>query len=82
MATTKGTLLFVDDEPSFLLLLRRLFSREGYQVLIANSGQEGIEILEYNQVDIIISDMIMPEMDGAEFLKIASNAGLFANAFY
>lgn len=63
------TLLFVDDEPSILSALRRLFRPHGYHILIAESGAEGLEVLEKETVDLVISDMRMPEMDGATFLK-------------
>lgn len=64
-----ATLLFVDDEPSILSALRRLFRPQGYRILIAESGAAGLAILEQDSVDLIISDMRMPEMDGATFLK-------------
>jgi len=63
------TLLFVDDEPGILSALRRLFRPHGYRIMIAESGAEGLEILEKETVDLVISDMRMPEMDGATFLK-------------
>ena len=67
--TQPFTLLFVDDEPGILSSLRRLFRPHGYRILIAESGQAGLEILEKEAVDLVISDMRMPEMDGATFLK-------------
>lgn len=63
-------LLCVDDEPNILSALRRLFRQGGYQITIANSGAEGLQILESQEVDLVISDMRMPEMDGARFLQI------------
>lgn len=63
------TLLLVDDEASILSALRRLFRPQGYRILTAESGAAGLEILEREMVDLIISDMRMPEMDGATFLK-------------
>lgn len=66
--TQAATLLFVDDEPGILSALRRLFRPQGYRILIAESGQEGLEILAQERVDLVISDMRMPEMDGAQFL--------------
>lgn len=63
------TLLLVDDEASILSALRRLFRPQGYRILTAESGAAGLEILERETVDLIISDMRMPEMDGATFLK-------------
>ena len=63
------TLLFVDDEPGILSALRRLFRPHGYRILIAESGEAGLEILGKESVDLVISDMRMPVMDGATFLK-------------
>ena len=63
------TLLFVDDEASILASLRRLFRPHGYKILVANSGVEGLQMLETEKIDLVISDMRMPEMDGAQFLE-------------
>jgi len=63
------TLLFVDDEPSILSSLRRLFRPHGYRIFVAESGAAGLEILGKESIDLVISDMRMPEMDGATFLK-------------
>jgi len=65
------TLLLVDDEESIVLALRRLLRREGYRILSANSGAEGLELLAKNDVDVIISDQRMPNMTGEEFLYLA-----------
>lgn len=62
------TLLFVDDEPSILSALCRLFRREGYQLLTASSGAQGLERLGEHEVSLIVSDQRMPQMIGAEFL--------------
>ncbi len=66
--TQTGSLLFVDDEPNILSSLRRLFRPLGYTVFTAHSGAEGLEILETESVDLVVSDMRMPEMDGARLL--------------
>ncbi len=63
------TILFVDDELSILSTLKRLLRREPYNILTADSGQQGLEILAENSVNIVISDMRMPHMSGAEFLQ-------------
>ncbi len=66
------SLLFVDDERNILASLRRLFRPLGYTIHVAESGAEGLKILAEHPVDLIISDMRMPEMDGAQFLAEAS----------
>ncbi|MEQ6341831.1 MAG: response regulator [Gammaproteobacteria bacterium] len=62
------TLLLVDDEENILSSLARLFRRDGYRILRANSGAGGLEILANNAVNVIISDQRMPEMTGTQFL--------------
>lgn len=64
-------ILIVDDEESVLNTLKRLFRKFPYDVFSALSGQEALELLETQSVDLIISDMRMPGMDGATFLKKA-----------
>jgi len=61
-------LLFVDDEENILKALKRLFKPEGYTIFTATSGPSGLEILEQEKINLVISDMRMPEMDGATFL--------------
>lgn len=69
MESKERTLLLVDDEENILRSLARLFRRDGYRILTANSGQEGLEILKDNEVGVIISDQRMPTMSGVEFLS-------------
>ena len=64
-----ATILFVDDEQGVLNSVRRLLRREGWNLLLANSAAEGLQILGEQQVDVVVSDMMMSEMDGAKFLK-------------
>lgn len=64
-----ATLLCVDDEPNIVSALKRLFRPHGYRVLTAHSGADGLSILAQEAVDLVISDMRMPEMDGAQFLE-------------
>ena len=65
------TILFVDDESDVLTGLRRVLRpmRKKWNMLFAVSGAKAIEIMEKEQVDIIVSDMRMPHMDGAELLS-------------
>lgn len=65
----KPTILFVDDEPNTLSALRRLFHPSGYRVITAQGGVEGLEVLARDAVDLVVSDMRMPDMNGAQFLE-------------
>lgn len=64
--------LFVDDEQNILSSIKRQLRKQGYEILLANSGAEGIEILRNNSVQVIVSDLRMPEMNGVEFLNQAN----------
>lgn len=63
------SLLFVDDEPNILSALRRLFRTQGHRILTAGSGAEALSILDREPIDLVISDMQMPEMNGARLLE-------------
>jgi response regulator RpfG family c-di-GMP phosphodiesterase len=65
----KHTILFVDDEENILRSLERLFRKEGYDILTANSGEEGLRKLDENGISVIVSDQRMPGMTGSEFLR-------------
>jgi response regulator RpfG family c-di-GMP phosphodiesterase len=69
IAAPVATVLCVDDEPNILKSLTRLFRSGGFQVLTAPGGSEGILLLERERVDVVVSDMRMPGMDGVEFLE-------------
>ena len=64
------TLLLVDDEPGIRSALTRMLRSDGYRILTAGSGAEGLELLATNPVQVIISDQRMPGMSGTEFLSI------------
>ena len=66
----KGRILFVDDEENILTSLKRLMRKQPVESFFATGGQEGLEVLEKEHIDIIVSDMRMPNMTGAEFLSI------------
>jgi response regulator RpfG family c-di-GMP phosphodiesterase len=68
-AGVRGTLLFVDDETNILSALNRLFRPLGHRIFTANGGTQGLEVLEKEAVDVVVSDMRMPGMDGAAFLE-------------
>ncbi|WP_456385891.1 sigma-54-dependent transcriptional regulator [Desulfolithobacter sp.] len=62
------TILIVDDEPNYQIVLSELLRDEGHEVFTADSGIEGLPIVRDTDLDLVISDMKMPGMDGIEFL--------------
>lgn len=62
-------LLLVDDEPNILASLRRVFQRENYELLFARNAEEALQILEKQPVELIMSDFMMPGMNGSELLR-------------
>jgi two-component system NtrC family response regulator len=63
------TILVVDDEKNYLLVLSAVLEEEGYEVLTALGGHEALEIQKSSDLDLILSDMKMPTMDGIELLE-------------
>jgi two-component system response regulator HydG len=66
-----ATILIVDDEPELRHALSKLLKRNGYDVLTAGDGEEGLEILRHRSVPLVLSDLLMPKLDGLELLKAA-----------
>lgn len=63
-------IMLVDDEPGILLTERKMLEKEGYEVIEASSGGECLEKLKSVKPDLILMDVMMPEMDGWETTKI------------
>jgi DNA-binding response OmpR family regulator len=63
--------LIADDEPSILLSLEFLFKKQGYKVFIARDGDEAIQLFDQENPDVLILDIMMPEVDGYEVCKYA-----------
>ncbi len=68
----KPTVLLVDDDPAILMTVGDRLAAEGYDVIKATSGQEGLHQLERHRADMIVLDIGMPQMSGLAFLKQAS----------
>lgn len=69
-------ILVVEDDKHVRKLMNAVLKREGYDVVTAENGREALEVLEVQHIDLIILDIMMPEMDGYEFaeeLKEADN---------
>jgi DNA-binding response OmpR family regulator len=61
--------LVIDDEPGIRDLLDTLLRRKGYQVIVAESGQKGLECFHREHPDVLVLDLKMPEMDGFTVLQ-------------
>ncbi|MCF6212502.1 MAG: response regulator [Flavobacteriaceae bacterium] len=62
-------ILIVDDEPNIVMSLEFVFTKENFEVFIARNGAEAIEIIEESLPEIILLDIMMPEVDGYQVLK-------------
>jgi two-component system response regulator PilR (NtrC family) len=79
-------ILVVDDEPSMRELLSIVLAREGYQVVAAENGRQALRVLERQPIDLLISDIKMPDMSGVDLLRAAREAdhdvaGIMITAF-
>src|SRR5512139_187432 len=66
MAGTKGRILIVDDDPHAVEILTRMLEREGYACLGVASGPAALQLVREQPVDVILLDVMMPEMDGLQ----------------
>lgn len=64
------TILLVDDDADLRSLLRRTLLRAGYSVHEAENGREGLNVLALSPVDVVVTDIIMPDMEGVEFILL------------
>ena len=67
--TINKKILIVEDDKDFLDILQKKFIIEGFSVVIAENGEEAIDIVEREKPDLIISDILMPKMDGMTMAK-------------
>ncbi|MDH4256521.1 MAG: response regulator [Gammaproteobacteria bacterium] len=65
--------LVIDDEMDVLIVLREILTRAGFEVRIAENGMEGLELLRQERADIVITDIIMPGMDGVATVRAIRN---------
>jgi DNA-binding response OmpR family regulator len=73
MANTRGPLLVVEDIPNVLELLEVTLRFQGYEVISAHNGQEALDILEKETPALIISDILMPKLDGFSLVQKLRN---------
>jgi DNA-binding response OmpR family regulator len=63
-----NTVLVVDDDPVILKLLEVNFEMEGFTVLVARDGEEGIQVARTDRPDLVVSDIMMPKVSGLELV--------------
>src|ERR1051326_8362875 len=61
--------LVVDDQPDFCLAMQHLLSVLGFRTVIASNGRQALTILDREKIDVVLTDLFMPHMDGLELLR-------------
>ncbi|MBF0095987.1 MAG: response regulator [Magnetococcales bacterium] len=69
-----SVILLVDDDEVVRTVLREILIRAGYQLLEASNGQEALKLLQNHAIDLTITDIFMPEMDGIDLLAAISRS--------
>ncbi len=87
----RGTILVVDDEESIRKLMEHILTAEGYEIIAAANGKQAAEIISQRNIDVVITDLVMPEAEGIETiqslrseqpgLKIIAMSGAFGGQF-
>lgn len=62
-------ILIVDDEPEIVELIRLYLEKEGYEVISTNNGTHALELMREHRPDLVILDILLPEMDGIEVCR-------------
>lgn len=76
MAQSRGTVLLIDDDPFFLKVLSDAFQGSGFTVMTAGNGADGVRVFAAERPQVVISDLIMPDMGGVSTcLEITRQAG-------
>jgi len=65
----KGKVVIVEDDSSILKMYQTSLQNDGYDVVVANNGEEGVELIKKEKPDIILLDIMMPKMDGFATLE-------------
>jgi two-component system, OmpR family, alkaline phosphatase synthesis response regulator PhoP len=72
-------LLIVEDIPGVLLLLSEKFRHEGFKVFAAENGEKGLEYVHKHKPDLVLTDILMPVMDGIEMMRKVRKGGVANN---
>ncbi len=63
------SILIIDDDHHILLMVKKMLEREGFEVDLASNGEEGLKLFKKMSVDLVITDIIMPEKEGLETIR-------------
>jgi two-component system response regulator PilR (NtrC family) len=80
-AGVRPRILVVDDEPSMREMLRIVLRRDGFDVVVAENGRTAVETLEHERVDLLLSDIRMPDLSGVDVLRAARRVNADIVAF-
>ena len=69
MSVEKKQVLVADDEPNLRRVLSAQLSRDGFEVHVAEDGEQALKVLADHHIDLVITDLRMPKLDGMELLK-------------
>ena len=69
-------ILIVEDDNELRQLFRRVLEKNGYETFEADNGQEALDVLDAQFIDLIVSDIMMPVMDGYELVRSLREAGI------
>lgn len=70
MASRKGPILVIDDDPDLCAMLKRTLEHEGWRVVTASDGIQAIRAYELNRPSLLLVDLMMPNLDGEELLRV------------
>jgi len=70
MSSHHHTIIVVDDDIALQAVLEYVLMQSGYSVLLASDGREGLKIIEHSNISLIISDIMMPDIDGIELFQL------------
>jgi CheY-like chemotaxis protein len=82
MQLKDATVLLVDDEPDLRSIIAEWFRREGCNLLVAEDGAQALGIISANKIDVVVSDVRMPVMDGITLLKKVKTSGYKSSVMF
>ncbi|MBW9265092.1 MAG: response regulator [Candidatus Thiodiazotropha sp. (ex. Lucinisca nassula)] len=76
---SKARVLVVDDSPTEIHIFKKILEKQGYQILVAKDGQEGVDVAKQELPDIILMDVVMPVLNGFQATRQLKNDESTAN---